>query len=842
MLPHLPVFAASAQINLIDHGKSPYTIVIPDQTSDARQNRTLNVAANLLQSTLQKSSGVQLPIVAENNWKASTPAIYLGQTTAAQKAGLPLAKITEWATLNAVRGQNLFLVGNDASSAIKGSTFEYQGTLRAVTLFLESIGVRFLIPGQTYGTFVPHLDRVTVAGDLDNHQTPYLTYFMGRWPGDDVYAAANNFMASDVYKSFGGHSYYTAVPAAEYAKTHPEYFILKNGVRTAAGNHLCISNPMVRRLMIDQMEKYFDAGYEWQELGQTDAYIPCECDPCNAISPDPSERTWIFHRELAEAMEKLRPGKKVVIISYGPTKNPPKSFTHFPDNVIIEMTGYSADDFKKWAPFGNIPKTVYLYNWGTYHVTGFSPLRTPQYVADEARLFHQYNVRGVYTDGNFERLGLEGPVYYVFGQMLQNPDLKWQDLTAEYYRDAFGKAVTPMTDFYNTLYSRIQMYTNEENPLYPGQVTSSIAPKPDAVYSALYPQNVLDQLTADLENAKNLDNDPSVQARLRLVEREFNYVKTTAEVFIVYHQYQKTPNWNTFDAVEKAVQARTALIDTYYDESGKKKIFDGFPNFLGGDANSKSTLLAGGTNRGILGDPFTWNFAGLRENKFLPGVTQLKVRQMDAVKMPPFIIDGKNDNPAWQNAPQGKFVESHLRKLLNGTTFRVGYDDQNLYIAFDCARDQMDKFNPPSAGKDGRTYGQAAQDELEVSFYIGNNHYYRFFFNPAKDSTFDGRYGFITDVLDPRYGGWNDGWDGKWNYAFNIDHANNRYTAEIQVPFSTLGIAPPKPGDTLQLKLTRLNFLYQSNLLGWSPGGANSPVISGWSGSGYKDYGVVTFR
>jgi hypothetical protein len=843
MLPHSQVFAASTPINLIDHGKSTYSIVIPSATTDTRQNRTLNLAANLLQSTLQKSTGAQLPIVSEENWKAATPAIYLGKTIAAQKAGLPLDKITEWTTLNVARNQNVFLVGNDATSAITGSTFEYQGTLRAVTLFLESIGVRFLMPGQTYGTFVPTLDGVAVPGDLNDRQTPYLTYFTGRVPHDDVYAAANNFLMSDVYKSFGGHSYYTAVPAAEYAKTHPEYFILKNGVRSSAGNHLTISNPTVHKLMIEQMEKYLDDGYQWIELGQTDGYIPSE-DPLDvAINPDPSERTWIFHRELAEEMQKLRPGKKVVIISYGPTKNPPKSFTHFPDNVIIEMTGYSANDFKNWAPFGNIPKTVYLYNWGSYKATGFGPIRTPQYVSDEARLFHQYNVRGVYTDGNFARLGLEGPVYYVFGKMLQNPNLKWQDLTTEYYKDAFGKSVAPMTDFYNTLYSRLQLYNKVENTLYTDKEgPNKIGSTPDEIYSALYPQEVSDKLTQDLETAKTMDADPAVQARLRLVEREFDYVKLTTNVFAAYHQYQKTPDWNTFDTVEKAVNARTALIDTFYDASGTKKTIDGFPNLFGLSANQKGTLMAGGTNRGVLGDPFSWNFAELRKSQFLPGVTQLRIKHIDAIHMQPFSITGKNDNPAWQNAPQGEFVESNMRKLVNGTTFRVGYDDQNIYVAFDCTRDQMDKFNPPSAGKDGRTFGMEAQDELEVQFYLGDNHQYRFFFNPAKDSTYDGRYGFITDGLDPRYGKWDDGWDGKWNYAFNIDRANNRYTAEIQVPFSTLGIPAPKPGDTLQLRLRRVNFLYQPDLLGWSPGNSNSPVVSGWTTTGYKDFGVVTFK
>jgi hypothetical protein len=827
--------ARAAMTTLIDKGQSTYSIVIPAATPDVKQNQAINLAANELQTALQKAGGARLPIISEDKFKANTPAIYLGETLAAKQAGLPLDEIKGWTALETVRDSNVFLVGQDGASKINADSV-YKGTLRAVTSFLQRLGVRFLLPGQANGTFIPHLEHVEIAADLNELNHAPMVYIMGRSPQDDVYAVAHNYITSDSFKSFGGHSYYTAVPAAEYAKTHPEYFILKNGVRSAAGNHLCVSNAMVRELMLKQMEKYFDEGYESIELGQTDGYVPCDCDECHAISPDPGERLWIFHRELAAEMAKRRPGKKVVIISYGPTAQPPKTFHTFPGNVIIEMTHYAAKDFDEWKSYGNIPKMVYIYNWGSYQVAGYGPMRTPHYVAEQARLFRKNNVQNIYLCGGFESKGLEGPVFYTYGEVLNNPQLDENQLTREFCRDAYGKAAAPMTEFFETLYDRLERYGAVEFS------ASNTVKSPETSYTALYPEEVLQKLTQSLKTAQQLDTDPQVQARLRLVQREFDYVKTLANVFHAYHRYQAKPDWDSFGAVQEAVQARTDLINSWYDASGKKKDFDGFPNFLGSPADDKSNVLAGGRLGAILGAPLNWNFAELRENQFLPGVTKLKARQIDAVKMQPFTIDGKNDNPAWQNASQGKFVESNLRKLENGTTFRMGYDDQNLYIAFDCVRDQMDKFHPLSAGKDGFTYRIGSQDELEVSFSVGDNKYYRFFFNPAPESTFDGRYGFITDGLDPRYGKWDDDWDGKWNYAFNIDHANNRYTAEMQIPFSTLGIAPPKSGDTLQMQLRRLDFLYQSDLLGWAPGGAGDPVVSAWTGAGYKDYGTVTFR
>ncbi|MDP6354740.1 MAG: DUF4838 domain-containing protein, partial [Planctomycetota bacterium] len=134
--------------------------------------------------------------------------------------------------------------------------------------------------------------------------------------------------------SYGGHSYYDAVPAKEYGKTKPEYFALIGGLRTPTGNHLCITNGAVQELMLREMEKRLDEAYQWVELAQTDGYRPCECTECAAVHPDPGERTWIVHRKLAEAMQKRRPGKKVMILAYPPNRNPPKSFDRFPDNVV----------------------------------------------------------------------------------------------------------------------------------------------------------------------------------------------------------------------------------------------------------------------------------------------------------------------------------------------------------------------------------------------------------------------------------------------------------------------------------------------------------------------------
>src|SRR5690606_28127491 len=208
---------------------------------------------------------------------------------------------------------------------------------------------------------------------------------------------------------------------------------------------------------------------------------------------------------------------------------------------------------------------------GSYHATGFGPMRTPRYVAEQARLFRENNVQGIYLCGGFESMGLEGPVFYSYGKLLHNPDLDEKELAQDFYRHAYGQAATPMANFFTTLHERLELYCAINRPNYPVKNAPAIADKPEAIYSALYPAGVLQKLSQDLEAAKQLDNNPAVQARLRLVEREFDYVKTLANVFHAHRDYQAKPDWESFGKVQQAVETRTGVLSAWYDEKDNKK-------------------------------------------------------------------------------------------------------------------------------------------------------------------------------------------------------------------------------------------------------------------------------
>jgi hypothetical protein len=795
-------------------------IVVPDGLDDRHR---VGAAADLLQRTLKEAAGVSLPIIKEAQAKPETPTIYLGATKAAQQAGIPLPELKAWTFLKQVQGQNIFLAGDDSSFGIKeNSECEYLGTQKAITSFLEDEGgVRFLLPGPN-GIDIPKIKNLDVDAGLRVIRKSNFDYVIGRRAGDPAYMIANNFFMGFGVHSYGGHSYYAAVPAETYGASHPEYFALIGGVRTPAGNHLCISNPDVQELMLKQMAGFFDQGYAWEELAQTDGYRPCECEKCRALQAEAGERIWMVHKLLAEKIEKLYPGRKVMIISYGPTADPPKTFTKFPDNVVIQMCAYPPEAFDQWQPY-NVEKTVYLYNWGEYHSLGYAPKRTPRYAAEQVQRFVLNKVRGIYTDGIFELLGLEGPVYYVYGKMMGDPALNYNDVLNDYYRTAFGNSRVPMKAFFTAMYDRLESFSVASHFAHPNfrmEKHVNVFRTPEDAFTHYFPPRLLADMEKNLERAKFLADDPRVQARLRLVELEFGYVKNLASVFHFYRAYRLKPDWTTFDLLATEIEKRNQIIDSWYDEKGNIKTFDGWPTFFG--RAKKDKLKVNGYLQATLSAPFNWDTKTLRAKKILPGVGSktMTIKQVDGVA-----LDGSLNEPFWQAIKAEELNEIGMGTVVNPTLFKAAYDETGLYFGFECAVENVDKLNITPLGHDGGVWANECL-EIFIDPFGQREKYYHFIFNPTANSFYEARAGFIEDPYHPLHNTWDASWNGKWEYAARVDPVNKKWTAEVKIPFATLGVAKPGKGTIWTLNVGREEYEYQPGqmsklklleLLLWSP-------------------------
>lgn len=126
-----------------------------------------------------------------------------------------------------------------------------------------------------------------------------------------------------------------------------------------------------------------------------------------------------MHRDMALRLLKDRPGKKVMMTSYGPTLPPPQTFREFPENTIIEMMHSDEEAFTAWKQI-KVPGgfSAYLYNWGNFHLVGITPLTSVSMIAEQNRLLVENNVHAVQVNGSpgGGQWGLEGPnVPFTYG-------------------------------------------------------------------------------------------------------------------------------------------------------------------------------------------------------------------------------------------------------------------------------------------------------------------------------------------------------------------------------------------------------------------------------------------
>ena len=241
--------------------------------------------------------------------------------------------------------------------------------------------------------------------------------------GRDLYGVAtpasfaNNFRSAIRMRTFGGHSYYSWVPAEKYFDEHPEYFALINGKRTAERNHLCSSNPDVREILIRKLREEFDAGYDWVELGQEDDYARCECEQCEALDryrgelpPDWYEmydqagfdrlrnrrvNGFCCCKAIADAALESHPDKTVHLLIYRQTLVPSERFDSFGPNVVGEMCNINPQAVIPWN--GKVRAyTCYLYWFDITLGLGMGLHSTPRQAAERIRYLRDENFIGIF--------------------------------------------------------------------------------------------------------------------------------------------------------------------------------------------------------------------------------------------------------------------------------------------------------------------------------------------------------------------------------------------------------------------------------------------------------------
>jgi len=452
-------------LTLINNGSSDYVIVRGHAASPSEVT-----AANELQSYLKQISGVTLPVLKDTVLPGPRE-IIVGKTNREETGTYTIdrAALGDEGFRLVVAGERLIIAGG-----------ELRGTLYGVYTFLEEqLGCRWFTSDLNV---IPDLKTVKINAKLDNTQKPA---FAARNCGCGSVAwnakqKGNVFISDPSYG--GGYNHITwdvsmdkFVPDSLFAE-HPEYFAYREstGERTVA--HVCLSNPDVLRVSVENAKKLIESAPAYEtviHIGQKDNQDYCQCKTCKALYEkygSLSATIVLFTNALSEALAKDYPNISYTFFAYLDTEVPPVGL-RCNANVIPVMCpinlcyahpitecgnedGTQNETFEyrfskhesRYAEYikgwGKVSDKIYIYNYTINFLNQLQFSANFQVWAQDFKFYSQNNVAGIYYNcgGGHDQASFNDLRNYIIAKTMWNPNCDVErhinEFMAAYYGDA----------------------------------------------------------------------------------------------------------------------------------------------------------------------------------------------------------------------------------------------------------------------------------------------------------------------------------------------------------------------------------------------------------------------
>ena len=837
------VILSAGELILGVEGRSKHQIVVPDKIENEKIAASVDAAAKLVQTAFA-SNGIALKILKESEKDPELHGIYLGATEFAKKNGVNFSTIPGATFIHKAVGKDVIVAGADRDEPLsrRGDKIE-PGTLFSTGEFLyRYAGARYLQPDADGTEFMPK-KIIHVPDDLNMVKSPFFKEHLV-WASVPSNIYFYKLQHADSWRRIGGSSHRIAnvITLEKYGKSHPEYFALHNGLRlpqqgNARGVQICYSNPDVRELAYKDMLDQFDQGYDIVDDGQPDGYSPCQCKACEelyGIKPtttpldginylnDPAwgEKLWIMHCDFAERLLKDRPGKQLMIIAYGPTVRPPKTFSEFPPNTIIQLAHSDEASFERWSKI-KVPGGFGVYYY-PFNGSGFMPKNTVNSFAEDMARFVKNNVRIINIDmppSSSGTMYIDGPSIYTYYRLGIDPEYKTpHDLFEEYVDAAFLEAADPMRKFFANVEIRVNARRLFATYTPGGLRTAPVGCDFMFIVGAFWPVDYIVSLEESLSKAENAAVTPRVKRRIIPVRNSFDYLKHTSFVIHEYRGYLKDRDKASFDRLIAALEARNTQI----------------AQMAGTNEQKKKRLQI--SDRLLDCSPFNWDVEKVKKE----GVPEEKDKELYVARAPE---KPTMDSKCWDSVALTPFVESKKwgkGKIHSQTSFKLLYDDEALYVRVS-GEQPKDLMQFVKRGRDAELWHQECV-VVNLSPKSDKGQYYYFTYEPVPGSFNDAQHGFILDQNHPRFG-WNDEtWNGDWTYESKLLPDTGRWESMGVFPFKTVGAATPKPGDEWNANFGRVHYFTDEN----GKKGRDQQV---WNGnlnmsqiSGDASMGIIKFK
>lgn len=263
------------------------------------------------------------------------------------------------------------------------------------------------------------------------------------------------------------HTFRLYLPFDKY-KDHPEYFAMVNGERKLyKRSQLCMTNPEVRKIMLEKLRAYIKADIEkaaakglsapvLYEISMNDDHSFCSCPPCKAAYTKygHSGNLLNFVNYLAEAIEKDYPDIYLTTLAYFYNEPAPLGGVRARKNVIPKFCDTSTNQngsikapenrnylnaLKSWA---NSTDMLFIWDYDiTYNENAYFPFPGEFHYPELFKTYRANKVQGIFWE---HEQGANADMYalkiWLKAKLMENPDADFKKLLDIFYNGYYGAA------------------------------------------------------------------------------------------------------------------------------------------------------------------------------------------------------------------------------------------------------------------------------------------------------------------------------------------------------------------------------------------------------------------
>ncbi len=473
---------------IVKNGRAYYTLVVPKKAE-----RYETKAANLLVEYYKKATSVTLNVITDD--KATSKEgryISIGDTKLLQNSGvsIPEEKYGSSGFRIVTKGNTVYVAG--ARTTMRRGTYYGAQEFLKHTIDWEAYTAAEIRYIKTDA--IPMLNfEVIEIPDFDFRRVSFDTIYKS----DDY---ANLLRMTPRYDEdeleLSGHSHLQILSPDVYYEEHPDWYYSayspdSSDFSWSKYGQLCLTNEEMTAKFIKNVTQMFieNPKVEFIHLGHMDNSYYCDCNTCrewislrgtnySGLMVDFTNRV---ARGVTENMKEIDPNRQLTFefFAYNETlASPTKKTTAangeityvadhpdvIPDeNVMVQFTPLDSQNMLPINHFNNNKYYEYFQGWSAI----CDNISVWKYAINF--IYYQINLKNwdvvgkdfkIYKDGGVKRMYEQGPLYHnvlqmkemrawIYGKMLWNVSLNWDDLAKEFIAEFYGPAADGVQEYYD---------------------------------------------------------------------------------------------------------------------------------------------------------------------------------------------------------------------------------------------------------------------------------------------------------------------------------------------------------------------------------------------------------